>query len=182
MTDIIGGESVGYFDSNWANNAVIVIRSMIGDLDPSNYSYSNERLLQVFLAASNLVMLDSNYAFDYEVNIFLEEITPDPSTDYNFLALTSLKASCILLSSELRSKGTSRVTMKDGPSEISMDNSSSLSSLKDLSSSICKKYEDSMFQFRAGISVGVAILGPYSPGSVSAGRNTESDNSRNTYY
>jgi hypothetical protein len=166
----------------WQTKAILTIRNLIGDLE--GVSYTDLRISQLFVISASLVLFDTSFSENYVVDVSAVSITPDPENDNDFMGLVCLRAACVLLSSELRSRGisTNKVTMKDGPSEITMDNSSSMTSLKDLSTSACKKYEDALFQFRAGNSIGVAILGPYSPGSVSAGRNTESDNSRNTYY
>lgn len=164
----------------WQTKAILTLRNLVGDLE--SVSYTDNRLSQLFVISASLVLFDVKFPTIYVVDVSLVSITPDPENDNDFMGLVCLRAACILLNSELRSKGigSNKVTMKDGPSEITMDNSSSMTSLKDSSGSVCKKYEDALFQFRAGNSIGIGILGPYSPGSVSAGRNTESD-SRNTY-
>jgi hypothetical protein len=147
----------------WQDLSILLVRNLIGD--PVSVAYSDERILELFLASSVLVMFDNKFEEDYVVNIGALSISPDPSLDLDFLALVALRSACVLLNSELRSKGAKKITMKDGPSEITVDNSDLMANLKASASAACKKYEDSIFSFAAGNSVGVAIMGPYSPGS-----------------
>lgn len=152
--------------TGWKYVAVLTIRSLIGDLDPDNYTYTDSRLLSLFLVSSKLVMLDTTFAYDYVVDVSEGEVTPDPLNDDDFMGLISLRASCVLLNSEMRSNaGTGKVTMKDGPSTISVDKSDVVSAIKDTSKTVCEKYELALFAYKAGQSVGHAIMGPHSPAS-----------------
>lgn len=154
----------------WQTQAVLTIRSLIGDLDPASYQYTDERLTQLFMISGQLVLMDTSFDNDYVIDVALEDISPDPSLDLDFMGLTSLRAACILASSEVRTKAGatgnhSKVTMKDGPSTITVDNADGLNSLKTITKSACDRYAEALFLFKAGKSVGKAILGPHSPAS-----------------
>lgn len=172
MPEIIGTPIIppSSYDG-WKESAILTVRFMIGDTDPTGYEYSDERVLQLFLVCANLVMHDTNFSIDYETNVAELEITPDPGQDNDFMGLVALRCACVLFNSEMRSKANKRVTMSDGPSTITMDNSELMNSLRSSSKSACEKYEEAVFAHKAGESIGVAIMGPYSPGSDLAGKN-----------
>lgn len=154
----------------WETKVITIIRNMLGDVTDSP-EYTDNRLLQLFLVCSTLVLMDVEFDNDYAIDISNETITPDPSDDKDFLALACLKSVCTLLNSEVRSKHTSgMVSIKDGPSTVTIDNRDVLNSLKDLAKTMCAKYEQSIFEWKSGQSVAVAILTPYSPGSDFVGR------------
>lgn len=153
------------FTEPWQIQSIAILRGMIGDTDSAEYEYSDQRLIQLFTLSGSLVLLDAQFDNDYIIDVPNFSISPTPSGDLNFMGLVSLRSMCVLLGSEMRSKSHNRVTVKDGPSSVSMDHSDLLSSIKENSKTYCKKYEDALFKFRAGRQVGQAILGPYAPAS-----------------
>lgn len=148
----------------WKEKVVPIIRMLISDQEYSEYD--DNRLILNFMYAANLVSFDVK-DWNYEINTSILQITPDPSRDNNFLTLTYLKCACMMISSELKTKLATtgrKVTMKDGPSEITMDRSSELFSLKEFAKNACDKYEEALFQFNAGNPIGISITGPQTYG------------------
>jgi hypothetical protein len=146
----------------WQEKVVLIIRTLIGDEDGDQYD--DERILLLFLVAANMILLEASFDEAYQIDMTENEITPDPTADSDFLILCCLKSACILATSEFKRKtlstGGKKITMKDGPSEITMDTSGQLLSAKSLSDSVCKKYEDALFLYNSGKSIGIAIVGP----------------------
>ena len=152
--------------SGWKQMVVLTLRHLTGDIDPSEYEYSDERFLQLFLVASSLVSFDIDFSEDYEIQISAQEIIPDPEKDKDFITLGCLKAACILLTSEGKSASGCKISMKDGPSSITVDKSDLIKTLKDMSKSLCDKYEEAAFLFKQEGTLGVAIFGPHGIGIV----------------
>jgi hypothetical protein len=147
----------------WQEKVVIIIRTLIGDEDATQYD--DERILLLFLVAANMLLIEATFTNNYVIDMAESDITPDPSEDNDFLTLCCLKSACIMATSEFKRKtisdgGGKKITMKDGPSEITMDTSTQLASAKSLSDSVCKKYEDTLFLYNSGKSIGIAIVGP----------------------
>jgi hypothetical protein len=160
---------------SWQVDMVLMLRSVIGDLDSTKYN--DERLKQVLVVGAYNVQNDADFPNSYTVNVGGVSISPDPvdNTDTDFTLLTVYKSACILLGSEVKTESANAIAIKDGPSSIDLRGvSGSLSALyKDL----CTKYEEMLNKYRYesgngdGTPVGTAILGPYSPGSWSASQN-----------
>lgn len=173
MTVINGNPANQPLLNGWQYYAVSVVRNLVGDISVP-YEYEDSRLLELFIASTSLVVLDTNIPIEYTIDIYNKTITPDPSTDTDFMGLCSLRAACVLLNSEMRSKaGCGKVSMKDGPSTITMDQADLVKAIKDTGTSVCDKYEMALFAYKAGQSIGVAIMGPHSPASFGLKNNTD---------
>jgi hypothetical protein len=152
----------------WSDNIVLMIRSIIGDLD--EVSYTHNRLEQVAIVAAYAINSRFTFSNSYIIDITNLSITPDPfvlgDTDFNILV--SYKAACILLSSELKTQAGNSISIKDGPSAI--DLSGIGRNLNIAMKNICDQLEAMIYEFQVnseagGGGGGHAILSPYSPGS-----------------
>jgi hypothetical protein len=153
-----------------------ILRYLINDVDSSKYTYSDHRIETTLLVASQLVTLEVDLLNDYTINVETCTLTPDPTEtgtrDDGFINLVCLKASCIMVGSEIRSEASNAISIKDGPSSIDLRGvTGTLAVLyKDLS----EKYERTLLNYKTGNSVGgQSILGPYSPGSDYIARNQD---------
>ena len=130
----------------WNVDLVLMLRSLIGDLDRSKYT--NERLKQILVVGAFNVKNDADFNTDYTVDVGEVSISPDPidGNDLDFSSLTVYKSACILLGSEVKTESANAISIKDGPSSIDLRGvSGSLSSLyKDL----CQKYDDLLIKYR----------------------------------
>jgi len=150
---------------SWKVDMVIMLRSIIGDLDYSNYT--NERLKQLIVIGAYNVIGDADFTTEYNVDVGELTITPDPieNNDVDFSILTVYKAACILLGSEVKTEAANAISIKDGPSAIDLRGVTQ--SLTVMYNDICKKYEELLNTYSYNNTlVGQAILGPYSPGSM----------------
>ena len=161
----------------WQMDMILMLRSVIGDLDESKYT--NERLKQVLMVGAYGVQNDASFPNTYTVNVGLVSITPDPvdTGDSDFTVLTVYKSACIQVGSEVKTESANAISIKDGPSAIDLRGVSG--SLISLYKDLCQKYQDMLDKYRYesgngdGSPVGTAILSPYSPGSWSAGSNND---------
>ena len=160
---------------SWQVDMVLMLRSVIGDLDSTKYN--DERLKQVLVVGAYNVQNDADFPNTYTVSVGGVSISPDPVTnnDTDFTVLTIYKSACILLGSEVKTESANAIAIKDGPSSIDLRGVSG--SLINLYKDICNKYEELLNKYRYesgngdGTPVGTAILGPYSPGSWGASQN-----------
>ena len=100
----------------WKMDMVLMLRSIIGDLDSTKYT--DERLKQVLVVGAYNVQNDAEFPNTYTVNVGQVSISPDPvdTSDTDFTVLTIYKSACILLGSEVKTESANAISIKDGPS------------------------------------------------------------------
>ncbi len=170
---------------SWKVDMVLMLRSLIGDLDSSKYT--DERLKQVLVVGAFNVVNDADFTNDYTVSVSSVSISPDPITenDTDFSVLAVYKSACILVGSEAKTESSNAISIKDGPSSIDLRGvSQSLSAIyKDL----CSKYEKllSTYEYASGggdgAPAGAAVLSPYSPASFNLNSH-ETDHRGHNFY
>lgn len=109
---------------SWQIEIPIIVRSWINDLSDTP-TYSDERIQQLIVVAAQYVIQDVDLSQNYTINIVNPDISPDPTTldkkDLDFISLTSLKASCILDQSSLRTRAaTEGIRAALGPAQLSV--------------------------------------------------------------
>lgn len=153
---------------SWQGQMGTIVRHLVNDLDSSNYKYSDDRIETSILVASQLMIMNVDFNNTYDINVEACRLSPDPTDsgtkDNAFITLSSLRAACIIIGSEIRSESGNAISIKDGPSAIDLRGVTQ--TLTVLYKDLCEKYEHLLLEYRAGSSVaGHAILGPYAPGS-----------------
>ena len=164
---------------SWKTDLVLMIRSIIGDLDKSKFT--DERLKQILVVGAYNVVNDADFTNTYTVNVAEVSISPDPISekDVDFNVLTVYKSACILIGSEVKTESANAISIKDGPSAIDLRGVAN--SLHVLYKDLCQRYDELLkaYQYNNTL-VGQAILGPYSPGSMVVG-GTEIDHRGNIF-
>lgn len=154
----------------WNIDLVLMIRSLIGDLDRAKYT--DERLKQVLVVGAYNVINDADFSNTYTVDVASVSISPDPisESDTDFSTLTVYKAACILLGSEVKTEAANAISIKDGPSAIDLRGVTQ--NLNIMYNDLSAKYDHLLktYQYNNTL-VGQAVLGPYSPGSMILGSN-----------
>ena len=149
----------------WKIDLVLMLRSIIGDLDKAKFT--DERIKQILVVGAYNVLNDADFSETYTVNVAEISISPDPITekDTDFSTLTVYKSACILLGSEVKTEAANAISIKDGPSAIDLRGVTA--NLSNLYNDLCAKYDALLktYQYNNTL-VGQAILGPYSPGSM----------------
>ena len=81
-----------------------VVRHLINDVDPTNYTFTTNRIETTILVAAQLIIMNVDFNNEYEINVEASTLSPDPSDsetkDNPFIALTCLRAACIIIGSE----------------------------------------------------------------------------------
>ena len=149
----------------WKIDLVLMLRSIIGDLDKAKFT--DERIKQILVVCAYNVLHDADFSETYTVNVAEISISPDPisESDTDFSTLTVYKSACILLGSEVKTEAANAISIKDGPSAIDLRGVTA--NLTNLYNDLCAKYDALLktYQYNNTL-VGQAILGPYSPGSM----------------
>jgi len=152
----------------WKTDLVLMLRSLVGDLDMT--TYTDERLKQIIVAGAYNVANDADFTETYVIDITAVSISPDPvdKKDTDFSCLTVFKSACILMGSEAKTQSTNAISIKDGPSSIDLRAVSKNYYI--LYKDFCEKYEEILktYQYNNTL-VGQVILGPYSPGGMILG-------------
>jgi len=166
----------------WQNEMVRIVRHLINDLDSSNYTFTDDRLEESVLVASQLLLKEVDFDNVYTIDTDALDMSPDPTTletkDDAFINLACLKATCIILGSEVRTNSLNAIVVKDGPSSIDMRGISA--GLHMLYRDMCDKYDHYIMQWKAGNSIaGQAILSPYSPGGYNVNGASSTNRSMN---
>lgn len=160
---------------SWQLDLVLMLRSIVGDLDEAKYA--DERLKQVIVIGAYNVNNDADFSTTYTVDVGSKSISPDPveGGDTDFTVLTLYKSGCILIGSEVKTESSNAISIKDGPSAIDLRGVSN--SLHVLYKDLCAKYDDLLIKYRyekgsgSGTPAGTAVLSPYSPASWGVGLN-----------
>ena len=159
---------------SWQGQMSTVVRHLISDVDPTAYTFSANRIETSILVAAQLITMNVDFNNTYTINVESCALYPDPTDtdtkDNPFIALTCLRAACIVIGGDIRKESGNAISIKDGPSAIDLRGVTS--TLTVLYKDLCEKYEHALLEYRAGSSVaGQSILGPYSPGSDLVNRN-----------
>ena len=107
----------------WQDEILMIVRTLINDLDTENPSYSDDRLLQVITVAAKYVQFDVVLDHQYLVDVVNKAITPDPTADNDsiFISLVGLKSACMIDQSTLRSKAALEgIRASLGPAQLSV--------------------------------------------------------------
>ena len=154
----------------WKIDLVLMLRSLIGDLD--NEKFTDERLKQILVCGAYNVVNDADFSQTYTIDVAGITISPDPISvnDTDFTTLTVYKSACILLGSEVKTEAANAISIKDGPSSIDLRGVTQ--NLNIMYKDFSTKYDDLLktYQYNNTL-VGQAVLGPYSPGSMILGSN-----------
>lgn len=170
---------------SWQGQMSTMVRHLISDVDPANYTYSAHRLETAILVSAQIVTSQTDFTQAYTINVEQCGLSPDPTDsdtqDDDFITLVSLKTACIILGGEIKKESSNAIAIKDGPSSIDLRGVTSTLSI--LYKDLCEKYDQAMLDFRAGNSIsGHAILSPYSPGSDFVRRNYSNHDHRGGYF
>jgi hypothetical protein len=148
----------------WQTDSVQIIRTLIHDVDPSAYVYTDERLEEVFVISAYNIITDIVFDTTYTITISTNTISPTPVSDKYVMNLVSLKAASIILFSEYKTASNSAVKVVDGPSTI--DYTAVSKNLKELYNNAVEQYEQMKYRYYTGEGAGgIVVLTPYSPGS-----------------
>jgi hypothetical protein len=100
---------------------LMMLRVLINDLDDSDYTYTENRLLDVLVVAAKYVQQDIDLVNTYTINVRTHKISPDPTDDDQFTTLVVLKSACILDQGKFRSQALLEgIKASCGPASLSV--------------------------------------------------------------
>ena len=151
----------------WEIEIPIIVRNLINDLqDP--VTYTDERIQQLAVVASQYVLNDLNLSVTYVVDIINQTITPDPSDpesrDTDFIGFIALKSACILDQSTFRTKAALEgIKTALGSANLSISgNLAGYKMILDQDQGPCKLYEQLTLDHNIGNATAVsAVLSPF---------------------
>ena len=158
----------------WKSEMVRILRYLINDLDVSP-TYSDDRLEETLLVASQFVINDVSFSVTYSVDVDECSLSPDPTSapkDNPFINLACLKAACIIDRGVFRDKARQAgILIKSGSEQI--NTTGMLDGYKHLlDKGYCAVYAEAKKDFLfGGGTVGEAIITPFSSPNVYTGSN-----------
>jgi len=147
---------------SWQTTIIPIVRGLIFDITPP-YTYGDTRLEELIVVSAVLVTHEVDFSTTYTMDLNAVSISPDPSSDDDFVALVALRTACLIAQGELKDAANTAIRVKDGPASI--DNSGKAKTLGEVAENACEAYEKAKQNFQIGDgSVGRAIVGPYNTG------------------
>ena len=149
----------------WETELVEMLQVMTGDFDGTVHSTVD--LERVILVASQLVLNELDFAFDFRVNVDEADIVPDPTDnatrDDAFINLTAMKAACIINRGQALKLSGTLVKVRDFGG-LSVDNTAGFNAQFQLllKGGWCAVYQEEKLAYEIGGMIpGVAILSPF---------------------
>lgn len=151
----------------WEIEIPIIVRNLINDLEDPPI-YTDDRIKQLAVVASQYVLNDINLSITYTVDIINQTITPDPSDpnsrDTDLIGFIALKSACILDQSTFRTKAALEgIKTALGSANLSISgNLAGYKMILDQDQGPCKLYEQLTLDHNIGNATAVsAVLSPF---------------------
>jgi len=147
---------------SWQTEITEIVRYLVGD--SSEVTYTDQQIQKNILIAARMIVTEVFFNTIYNINVSTLTLDPDPTDSSEdeskaLINLISLKAACMILSSEYQIYAKRSVKIVDGPSSI--DGTSIAKNLLDLSKDRCNQYSSYKMQYSMGsMNGGTAILTP----------------------
>ena len=74
---------------SWQGQMGTIVRYLIDDVDPDNYTYSDHRIETTVLVAAQLTQMNVDFNKTYDINVENCTLDPDPTTETEDKALLS---------------------------------------------------------------------------------------------
>jgi hypothetical protein len=149
----------------WQFEIPVIVRSIIGDFtDPP--TYSDDRINQIAIVASQYIVSEITLNKQYIVDIRNSSITPDPSDpasrDSDFISFWGLKTACMMDQSSLRTRALSAgIRTSLGSAVLDIDPNMDGYKLL-LENGPCKVYDKLRLEYNIGnSSILQAVLSPF---------------------
>jgi hypothetical protein len=175
---------------SWYEEEPELIRGVIQDYDDPP-SYDDQRLISLAAIAAFYVLVDIN-SNAYSIDLVAKTISPDPTDSpskqtSSFMALTAVKAACLLSGGEAKKAAGQSVAIRDGTSSIALGGRSS-AYLALFKYGYCTGYTNLLDKYLIGQyeMVGRAVMGPClvapGPGYAFAGSTWSQSRTFRKYY
>jgi hypothetical protein len=143
----------------WDSELPLLVRHLIDDYS-TPYVYSDARLIDLIVAAAQLIKIEVSFQQDYAVDMDAQTISPDPTEidpkDDGFITLVSLKAACLLARSEAKTSSGRAIMFREGSTEV--DRRGVSKEKMAIADNICKEYQDMKLQYQAGHNIKLRVI------------------------
>lgn len=146
----------------WQDSMILMVRYLIGDT-AEPYKFSDSKIEQSIVIGGLLAAQDFPFTTQYTFDVGNATIGPDPSSDYQAVALFTLRAAAMLVLDGYQKAVTSGIRVKDGDSEV--DTTSSFKGWADIvSNGPQKSYDTLKKDLMLRRNIGRAVMTPASIG------------------
>lgn len=145
----------------WQNEVVPMLRILIADTDVEP-EYSDTQLAEISVVAAKLIVKEIKFRNTYTITVSALTISPDPSTDEDFMNFMVLKAACLADHGQFRAKALLEgIRVNCGPTSLAVGGH--LAGFKTLLEvGPCKTYEELKKQYLFSNNLAVrGIFGPF---------------------
>jgi hypothetical protein len=134
----------------WHENMVLILRTLINDMDTGSPTYEDSRLEQILVVAAHFVNKEVQLTYTYAVDVEAISITPDPvgNDDSGFINLVCLKAACLVLAAETKVLAANSFRIQDASAVI--DIKESYTATKALYDKFCADYLQAKMDYVVG--------------------------------
>lgn len=152
---------------SWKTDCVGMLRVMCDDTDPNNYTYSDDRMLQILVVSAKLLLQQADFTTVYTISFDTLEVTPDftisPNIDQPFENLLLLRAACLIDTGETRQAAKRGFSFKDDTQAYDGRGVAAARAEIMKSGGWCKQYETALEDYQNGLigEVGAAIISPF---------------------
>lgn len=149
----------------WQSTMVIFVRQLINDLGTTE-EYDDARIEEAIAVGAMIAINEFPFDTEYVIDLETPDITPDPTTSYDPLAIAlfSLKAACILDTGRVQQSAAKEgILVRDGDSVVDTKGLTGKGYSLLLQEGACgtyKKLLETNYWKTAG-GQGVGIFGPY---------------------
>jgi hypothetical protein len=151
----------------WQDELVPVLRVLIGDVDQTNYTYTDDSLTNVLLVAAKQVSFEIYFPQAFTASVQTGLLVPDPTVaatrNDDFANLVTLKGAAILDRTEASLYARRGIIVRDGSSAIDLSKVSA-AKLALLDKGWNAVYDDTKFEYlyrRVQGAAGSAVLTPF---------------------
>ena len=75
---------------SWQGQMGTIVRYLIDDVDPTNYTYSDHRIETTILVAGQLTQMNVDFSKSYDINVENCTLDPDPTVEVEDKAFITL--------------------------------------------------------------------------------------------
>lgn len=167
----------------WQDETVPMLRILIADTNVDEPEYSDSQLRELCIVAAKLIIKEIKFSNTYTITISAQTISPDPSTDEDFMNFMVLKAACLADHGQFRAKALLEgIRVNCGPTGLAV--SGHLAGFETLLSvGPCKAYEELKTQYLFSNNLAVrGIFGPFVGNKYDPINLRRYDNQRTNHY
>lgn len=147
--------------TTWIEESTEILRILINDLSTTP-NYADNTLEQLLIVAAKYIIKEIQLTNDYTVTFSTGDVSPDPSTDADFMNFVVLKAACLVNNWKFDDLAVIQgIRANLGPASMEVDTSTNVL-LALLQEGPCKAYDQLKTEHNFGrVGIVRGIFGPF---------------------